>query len=275
MRPEVRAAAIISIIIIASFIAITLLHAHPLGATITKTFNSQLNASSSIYVYSNGLIGNLTITSYSGNLLELIEVKRSILCPPNYVVSSINVRRESVELRFSTNNQFYWWPSWLCSVKFIVLVPHQRLIKLLSVNGTNGLINMRGASASIIRIALVNGLGLLESINATDLQASMVNGVIIMNNTNVSLADVAVTNGVINSTLPIGNKYSLSVSNGVINLMTSTNASISVTIVNGKLIMARPGNRNVLAGSIHVVEEGTKPIIMINAVNGVVTINEP
>ncbi|MGC8598074.1 MAG: hypothetical protein ACP5NY_09245 [Thermocladium sp.] len=273
MRPEVRATAIVSIVIIASFAAIALLHIHPLGTTIIKTFNSQLN-SSLIYVYSNGLVGNLTITSYSGNLLKLIEVKHVVLCPPNYVASSIDSKQGSVELRFSTNNQFYWWPSWLCSVKFIVLVPRQRLIKLISVNGTNGLIDIHGATASFIRIKLVNGLGLLESINATDIQVSIVNGVIIMNNTNVSNANVAVTNGVINSTSPIGDKYSLSVINGVVNMVTPINASISATINNGKLIMIQPGNRRVLAGSIQVVEGSVKPIVIISVVNGVATINE-
>ncbi|ABW02314.1 hypothetical protein [Caldivirga maquilingensis] len=276
MRLETKAVILVLAVAVASLL-LSIFIGHVISGTVSITSEYiPINHTHHIYISADDSAGNLTIRSYAGQSLEVIEIKRSILCPPNYLHYAASEAEGSLYLSIRSSEQFYWWPSWLCSISLVLLIPRSQFLELISINGTNGFVSLNGTKITAARIGLVNGMVYLDDMNISSLRISLVNGVALLMNSSSNDAAISIVNGVANLSLS-GHygKYSVSVINGVVNSIVPVNSSISISADNGKLIIETPTGIEKYAGVSLLYTEGLgSPSFTASVVNGVINVHE-
>lgn len=276
MRLETKATIVVLAVVAASLLLSTLIEHIMSGATSIKSEYIPINHIHNMYINAADSAGNLTIHSYAGQSLKMMEINRLILCPPNYLHYSASEINGSLYLSMRSSKQFYWWPSWLCSINLVLLIPDSRALELLSINGTNGFISLNEAKIAAARIGLVNGMVYLDDMNTSSLRVSLVNGVALLWNFSSNDAAISIVNGVVNLSLPSHyGKYSVSIINGVVNSMVPANSSISISASTGKLIIETPTETEEYAGvSLSYTKTIGSPTFTATVVNGVINVRE-
>ncbi|GGP20487.1 hypothetical protein GCM10007981_08770 [Thermocladium modestius] len=277
MRLETKATILVLAVVAASVILSFLVN-HLINGTASITTKSiPMNDVNHIYIAARDSAGNLTIRSYAGQSLQAIEIKRSILCPPNYLHYTVSEVDASLYLSIRSNEQFYWWPSWLCSINLVLLVPDSRVLGLISINGTNGFVSLNGTKITTAGVDLVNGMVYLNDVNASSLRISLVNGVALLINSSSSYAAISLVNGVANMSFTHQSygKYSVSIINGVVNSEVPANSSVLISVNNGKITVETPtGMENYAGTSLQYEKSSGSPSFIISVINGVVKMRE-